>query len=352
LAAAYALCRSDAAGALPGVAIAAALVPPLATVGITFTYTLAHVLEKGETATQVSGINQFQLPLGALLLFSTNFVAISFAAALMFLILGYRPSAARKDRKRIQTRGFRASILLLLLISFLLVFTTYELAREQQQLAHIYDVAETQVREIANGELDDLQIKTLENGFLEMELVVRSANSIPYQVVEDLQESIGAILSRDEIVDKIALTMTVILVTELDPLVPPTATPTATASPTPVWTQSPTPLPSATPTLTPNPTDTPTPLPSATATMLPSATPTLTPTMTFTPTPVTAVVTYLYGLNLRAEPSKVGEILDQLAENSVVIILDEQVEADGVFWQQIEVVGMVGWVSSEFLLQN
>ncbi|MCP5097529.1 MAG: DUF389 domain-containing protein, partial [Chloroflexi bacterium] len=32
---AYALCRSDAAGALPGVAIAAALVPPLATVGIT-----------------------------------------------------------------------------------------------------------------------------------------------------------------------------------------------------------------------------------------------------------------------------------------------------------------------------
>jgi uncharacterized membrane protein len=36
IAGAYALCHSDAAGALPGVAIAAALVPPLGTVGIAF----------------------------------------------------------------------------------------------------------------------------------------------------------------------------------------------------------------------------------------------------------------------------------------------------------------------------
>ena len=75
-------------------------------------------------------------------------------------------------------------------------------------------------------------------------------------------------------------------------------------------------------------------------------------TFTPTPTPVTAVVTYPFGLNLRAEPSRVGEILAQLAENSVVIIVEEQIEADGVLWQQIEVDGVVGWVSSEFLSTN
>jgi uncharacterized hydrophobic protein (TIGR00271 family) len=347
LAAAYALCRSDAAGALPGVAIAAALVPPLATVGITFTRALSSFFQMGEAGAA------FQLPLGALLLFTTNFVSISFAAALMFLILGYRPAAARKERKRLQTRAIRASIVLLILVSFLLVFTTYELARNQRQLTRIREVAEEQVQGQTSGKLSNLEIITFENGFLALELEVRSTNAVPYFVVQDLQESIGGVLSGEGIIDEIALTMTVIRVTEMDPLVPPTATSTSTASPTMTITPSATPLPSATPTLTPMPTNTPaaTDTVMPTASLTPSATATLTPTMTFTPTPtpVTAVVTYPYGLNLRAEPSRVGEVLAQLAENSVVIILDEQAEADGIFWQQIEVDGQIGWVSAEFL---
>ena len=350
LAAAYALCRSDAAGALPGVAIAAALVPPLATVGITFTRALSHFFQMGD-AREV-----FRLPLGALLLFTTNFVAISFAAALMFLILGYRPATARKERKRLQTRAIRASIILLILVSFLLAYTTYELAQDQQELTRIRDVAQEQVHEQTDGKLSNLEIVTFEDGFLALELEVRSANAVPYFVVQDLQESIGGVLSREGIIDEIALTMTVIRVTEMDPLIPPTATPTSTASPTPTLTPSSTPSPTEMPTETPLPTNTPEPTATLmpTATFTPSATPTLTPTMTFTPTPtpVTAVVTYPYGLNLRAEPSRVGAILDRLAENSVIIILDEQVEEDGVLWQQIGVDGVVGWVSSEFLSQN
>jgi uncharacterized hydrophobic protein (TIGR00271 family) len=354
LAAAYALCRSDAAGALPGVAIAAALVPPLAAVGITFTRAMSNILENiGLEASQAYRISQLRLPLGSLLLFTTNFVAISFAAALMFLILGYRPAAARKERKRMQSRAIRASILLLILVSFLLVFTTYELAQEQRQLSRIREVTEQQVHDLTNGKLDNMEIVTFENGFLELDLVVRTANAIPYYVVKDLQESIGGILSRDGISDEIALTMEVIRVTELDPLVAPTATPTSTASPTMTFTPSSTPLPTEIPTETPSPTNTlePTATFMPTATLTPSATPTLTPTMTFTPTPtpVTAVVTYPYGLNFRETPNRAGTLIDQLAENSVVVILDEQVEADGVLWQQIEVNGQVGWVSTEYL---
>jgi uncharacterized hydrophobic protein (TIGR00271 family) len=356
LAAAYALCRSDAAGALPGVAIAAALVPPLATVGITFTMSVVAVFQAdGQTAAaQMLNLNQFRMPLGALLLFTTNFVAISSAAALMFLILGYRPAAARKDRKRIQTRAFRASVVLLILVSFLLFFTTYELAREQRELARIREVTEDQVKEVTNGELDDMEIIAFENGFLELDLVVRSALPIPYFAVQDLQEGIGGVLSREGIIDEIALTMSVIKVTELDPLAPPTATPTSTASPTMTLTPSVTPLPSDTPTRTPFPTETSVPTATDTPTALPSATLTLTPTMTFTPTPTpeTAVVTYPYGLNLRAEPSTTAEVLDFLPENTAVIILDEQIEADDILWQKIEADDQTGWVSAEFLSQN
>lgn len=357
LAAAYALCRSDAAGALPGVAIAAALVPPLATVGITFTRAVTNILDKGGLeASQAYRISQLRLPLGSLLLFTTNFVAISFAAALMFLILGYRPAAARKERKRTQTRAIRASILLLVLVSFLLAFTTYQLAQEQRQLARIREVTEKQVYELAGGELDDMEIVTFEDGFLALDLVVRTANAIPYYVVKDLQESIGGILSGEGIIEEIALTMSVIRVTELDPLIAPTATPTSTASPTPTFTPSPTSLPTAIPTDTPSPTNTPTATATfmPTATFTPSATPTLTPTMTFTPTPtpITAVVTYPYGLNFRETPSRNGVLLGELAENSIVVILDEQIEADGILWQQIAVDGQIGWVSAEFLSQN
>jgi uncharacterized hydrophobic protein (TIGR00271 family) len=68
--------RTEASGALPGVGIAVALVPPLATVGIT------------------AGLGEWDLSLGALLLFLTNLVAIVFAAGLVFVGAGF---AADRD---------------------------------------------------------------------------------------------------------------------------------------------------------------------------------------------------------------------------------------------------------------
>lgn len=75
-AAGYISTRRSTTSALPGVGIAVALVPPLATVGITL-----------------------QLGLGtearnALLLFLTNLAAIIFTASIMLLISGFRPSEA------------------------------------------------------------------------------------------------------------------------------------------------------------------------------------------------------------------------------------------------------------------
>ena len=76
IAAAYCLARPQLSGALAGVAIAAALVPPIATVGI--------CLSLGEVATAR----------GAALLFGTNVVAIVFGAAANFFLAGIRGRSA------------------------------------------------------------------------------------------------------------------------------------------------------------------------------------------------------------------------------------------------------------------
>ncbi|MFT6290229.1 MAG: putative hydrophobic protein (TIGR00271 family) [Ilumatobacter sp.] len=79
-AAGYIATRRSTTSALPGVGIAVALVPPLATVGITL-----------------------QLGLGtearnAMLLFLTNLAAIIFTASIMLLISGFRPSETTNGR--------------------------------------------------------------------------------------------------------------------------------------------------------------------------------------------------------------------------------------------------------------
>ncbi|MEM8931175.1 MAG: DUF389 domain-containing protein [Acidobacteriota bacterium] len=75
-AAAYAVSRSSVAAALPGVAIAAALVPPLCVVG----YGL--------------GASELALAGGAMLLFTTNLAGIVLSGAVIFLLLGVRPVRA------------------------------------------------------------------------------------------------------------------------------------------------------------------------------------------------------------------------------------------------------------------
>ena len=81
LAGAYATGRKDVSDTLPGVAIAISLVPPLANVGI--------LLATGD----------FDLALGSLLLFCTNYLAILLTGAFMFGIMGY-PRAFNKQRSR------------------------------------------------------------------------------------------------------------------------------------------------------------------------------------------------------------------------------------------------------------
>lgn len=83
---AFALSREDVADSLPGVAVAVALVPPLAVVGVS--------LEAGSVGD--AG--------GALLLFATNLVAIILAGGLVFVLAGFTPvGRLQNQRRRITT---------------------------------------------------------------------------------------------------------------------------------------------------------------------------------------------------------------------------------------------------------
>jgi uncharacterized hydrophobic protein (TIGR00271 family) len=215
MAAAFALSRSNAAGALPGVAIAAALVPPLSTIGVTLM--AGHFLES----------------LGATLLFITNLVAISSATALTFLILGFRPTTSQKTRKKVRARSARVAAFSLVVVAALLFGSSYVLSQEQSERNRINEVVEQKLAEVADAQLAELTIVEFSGGELTLDIVARSAHGITFSTLQDLQEAIGEQLVNEGIIDEISLTLTVIRVTELDPLTPPTPTPGPAPTETP-----------------------------------------------------------------------------------------------------------------------
>ncbi|MGB1250734.1 MAG: DUF389 domain-containing protein [Candidatus Promineifilaceae bacterium] len=127
LAGAFALSYWQAAGALPGVAIAAALVPPLTSVGISFAE------------------GKWELGFGALLLFLTNYVTIALASALVFVVFGFRPNPTAKAERRTQWRSTQVAMLSLVILIAMLAPTTVNLFREQRRDATIESVSRKHV---------------------------------------------------------------------------------------------------------------------------------------------------------------------------------------------------------------
>ena len=99
MAGAYALSRKDVSAALPGVAIAAALAPPLSVVGL--------------------GIanGNMRAASGALLLFVTNIITISLAGMIIFTLLGIHPLNLQPEIKKRVRRGITGMVFLVILIT-------------------------------------------------------------------------------------------------------------------------------------------------------------------------------------------------------------------------------------------
>ena len=343
LAGAYALCYSQAAGALPGVAIAAALVPPLASVGIAF----------------VNGKPSESL--GALLLFGTNFITISSASAFVFFLLGFRPTTSEKQRLEVRLRTARWAIILLIVNAAILGYATVSLVGDATRENSIQNAVTESVRVIEGErkatidnyklEVDNVIVVDGSNDEnLNLKITVRSSHAVFHGHVESLRQKINDYLTNEEYeYDEIGLELIVIDVTSLDPKVLPTATATPTVTkyppllgPTPTASNTPTPTrtPTATATNTPLPTETATitPIPTETATATPTQTPSATPTITL------GTINARDGELLRIQPRESAESITVLSNGSPILLQDGTVAADGIIWQEVIANSQRGWV--------
>ena len=132
--AAYATARKDIPAALAGVAIAAALVPPLCSVGLSIA-----LLEP-------------RLAIGALLLFITNLLAIMAITAVVFFWMGMRPT-----RLNTSTRRRRYSVLIAgLLMMFVVIGSTLNYTH----LPSVERISETRLQSLFEpAQLVNLQIQ-------------------------------------------------------------------------------------------------------------------------------------------------------------------------------------------------
>jgi uncharacterized hydrophobic protein (TIGR00271 family) len=370
---AYALCRKDVSSSLPGVAIAAALVPPLAVVGIGL------------------ALGEGRIAWGSLLLFVTNWIAISAAGGLVFLWLGFRPELNIQSRARVFAGGVVSFVILLLAVTVPLGVLTANTLQEADFNRALEGVLEDETAAMNQAELVDWQIAEDNGDTLRLEVSVRAQRQPSYQDVVDLQKRVAGRLQRI-----VALRLTVIPITQLDPIVPPTFTPTLipTSTPTPGPSATPTTEPTGTPTHTPTRTPTQTPTqtathtptpppthtatgtatpmpththtPTATPTHMPSitptntatgtptstathtATPTATPTVT--PTPAAGLISGTGGLGARLRWTPSGAIAGVLREGDRVEILYQRRMVENQEWVQVrDQEDRVGWVAAQYV---
>jgi uncharacterized hydrophobic protein (TIGR00271 family) len=105
VAGAYTFSSKDLSAALPGVAIAAALIPPLSVAGIGI------------------GFGNYAMVWGALLLFGANLIAIAFGGAVTFIALGFYPKVKGEEGEW-RLRGLIATAVLVGLVAVPMAYFT------------------------------------------------------------------------------------------------------------------------------------------------------------------------------------------------------------------------------------
>ena len=306
LAAAYAVTRPRLSAALPGVAIATALMPPVCTIGIGL------------------ALQNWQVASGAGLLFITNAVAIAFASGLIFLTRGFSKEQRFSDAKVPATLWISTILVVVLLIP--LSYFSLRVIREAEESRLINAVVDREVAMLPDAQLEETSFV---NGsdILDLRLTLHTSRSLYWQEIVSLQEAIASGLDRE-----VSLKVEQVLFREFDPLVPPTLMPTFT------------PGPSATPTLTR------TPIPTSTATPTQTPEPTFTPTATATPEPFQARIAWPVtpDLTLYQEPG--GPSIGRLYFSQIVMVYHDQENYDGLVWVKIrDEQGRIGWLPQNYL---
>ncbi len=144
MAGAYALSRKEVSTALPGVAIAASLIPPLCVAGFGI------------------GAGDFGIATKSLVLFMTNLACIIVAGIFIFWLVGFRPDPATDEK--VFRATVRYALLGVLLISIPLVIYTVQGAQETAREAEVAKILGAVNPAIA--EIEDIVIRSVDDGFV------------------------------------------------------------------------------------------------------------------------------------------------------------------------------------------
>ncbi len=195
-AAGYATAREDVANALPGVAIAVALVPPLATFGLTAVFGLVPEA------------------LGSFLLFLTNLVGIVSMVALLFLWMGFRPNIAERTRARTFRGGVAGTIALIATVSLILGILSADAVRRASLEQKVGQVLHENVELL--GQEAEISSWSVEIGpVMEIDLSVETTEDVTPTQVLNLQLALLRRLDRP-----VSVNVTVIPVRRLAPRLP------------------------------------------------------------------------------------------------------------------------------------
>ncbi|MCJ7715471.1 MAG: TIGR00341 family protein, partial [Anaerolineales bacterium] len=185
MAGAYALSRKEVSAALPGVAIAAALAPPLSVVGLG--------LANGNM--QAAG--------GALLLFVTNLITISLAGVMIFTLLGIHPLNLQPEIKKRVRRGITGMVLLVVIITFPLGIIMNGIIQQNRQDLTIQRVLDASplLEELTELNIDRSQSRNQ----IVISATVRSPEPLSQAEVNELARALEEELQRPLILNVILL---------------------------------------------------------------------------------------------------------------------------------------------------
>ncbi len=191
---AYALSQRDISAALPGVAIATALMPPLGVIGI-----------------GIASL-QWDVAVGAFLLFITNAAAIAFAAGVIFFLVGFNPKTNHYQLQKNTNRLPRSIVVTTIMIILLAVpLTTFALSSLQST-----SVANS-IYETLQSEMDNREGTTIVTTSIDslgerhhVELTIRTPSILDQQDIRSLQEKVSSSIG-----ESISLTVNQILVTTI-----------------------------------------------------------------------------------------------------------------------------------------
>lgn len=148
---AYCQTKKDLADTLAGVAIAVALVPPIGVIGIGL------------------ALGQAKIWFGATILYATNLVGITFAAILVFILMGYGP--IKKAKKSIMV-----SLLFVVALAIPLALSMRELLLEDQLASKIRQILSEKTYTFRGVQLQKVEVKRFQEP-MEVRATVMSSNA-------------------------------------------------------------------------------------------------------------------------------------------------------------------------------